>query len=111
MPRRVPASAAAASSVERRAPAEAEPADPGAAQRGEVAADAERGAEVAGQGADVGAGRHLDLDVDVEHGVAAGLGRGRTPSTSNRLTVTGRAGRLDVLAGADPRVGALARRP
>src|SRR5690606_25423003 len=42
-----------------------EVADPGTAQRGEVSPDAQRGAEVAGQGPDVGAGAHLDLDVHV----------------------------------------------
>ena len=44
-----------------------EAADPGAAQRGEVAAAAERRAEVTRQRPHVGAGRHGDLDVDVEH--------------------------------------------
>ena len=41
--------------------------DAGAAQRGQVATDAERGPEVAGQRPDVGAGRAVDDHVDVEH--------------------------------------------
>src|SRR5918993_5776656 len=40
--------------------------DPGTAKRGQVATDAQCGAEVAGQGTDVGARGALDLDVDVE---------------------------------------------
>ena len=49
-----------------RATAEVERADRGPAQRGEVAADAERGAEVAGDGADVGAAgaAHREVEVD-----------------------------------------------
>ena len=62
-----------------------EPADPGAAQRGEVAAAAERGAEVAGQRPHVGARRHGHLDVDVEHRDAVRLLR-RAPHRSRSAT-------------------------
>ena len=50
-------------------------ADPGPAQAGEVAAGAERGAEVAGQAADVGTARAADGHVDVE--LVTGRARGR----------------------------------
>ena len=56
---------------------EAVGADGGAAQRGQVAADAEGGAEVAGEGADVGAARAADQRVDVEEvAVGADVGDG-----------------------------------
>ena len=50
------------------------PADTGPAQAGEVAAGAERGAKVAGQGADVGAARaaHGHVDVELVTGRAGG---------------------------------------
>ena len=51
--------------VDRRACARPNGPDPGAAQRRQVPADAERGAEVAGQRPDVGAGRAVDDDVEV----------------------------------------------
>ena len=54
---------------------QAERPDPGAPQRGQVPADAQRGAEVAGQRPDVGPGRALDDDVQV--GAAAGEQRER----------------------------------
>ena len=67
---------------------EGERADGRAAQRREVAAHAELGAEVAGDGPDVGAARAADRDVDVEP-VAGCV---RTPWTSSSWMVTGRAG-------------------
>ena len=60
---------------------DAERADARAAQRGEVAAGAEVGAEVAGERADVRARRALDAHVDVDEAVAAVAARGaRTPT-------------------------------
>ena len=84
-----------------------ETADPGAPQRGEVAAAAEGGTEVARERPDVGARRHGDLDVDVEHRDAvdvagAGLADGE-PRHRDRAR-----GELDALAAAHPVVGALA---
>ena len=78
--------------------------DAGAAQRGEVTADAERGAEVAGERADVGARRALDAHVEVD-GIRR---RARGASTSNADTVTARGFELDLLAVAHELVGALA---
>ena len=69
-------------------PLERERPDAGAPQRGEVPADAERGAEIAGQRPDVGAGRALDGDVDVEQ---VRRGPGGVQRGSNARTVTGRA--------------------
>ena len=53
--------------VERARLVEPESADARAPQRGEVAADAERFSDVAGQRPDVGAARAVHLDVDVDH--------------------------------------------
>ena len=62
--------------------------------------------EVAGQGADIGAGGDLDLDVDIEHGYAVRLGlAGAQDLEAGDRDGTGRQGH--VLAGADPGVGAL----
>ncbi len=46
---------------------EPERADPGPPQSGQVPADAEAGAEVAGQRPDVGAGGAVHLDVEINH--------------------------------------------
>ena len=79
--------------LHRRRGGEVEPADPRAPQRGQVTADAERGAEVAGQGADVGAGA---TPRPRRRGRARPGRRPRPPATPARrtgCTVTGRAGR------------------
>ena len=68
-------------------------ADAGAAQRGQVAADAEPGAQVAGEGPDVRAGGADDRDDQVEHrrAVLGDRRRGRRARAKDE-TVTGRAG-------------------
>ena len=81
--------------------------DAGAAQRGQVPADAERGTQVAGQRAHVGAGRALDRDVDVEQLAASGGTRSAVePGDRDR---PGR--QLDVLARRAPARTRAGRRP
>ena len=70
-----------------RASAEGEGPDRRTPQRGEVATDAERGAEVAGDRADVGAARAVHRDLDVEHVV-----RDATSCIDQSWIVTRRAG-------------------
>ena len=60
-----------------------ERADARAPQRRQVAADAERRAEVAGEGTDVGAAGAVDDDIELD----ACVGLRRTSSTSNRETI------------------------
>ena len=81
-----------------------ERADRGAAQPGEVAADPERGAEVAGQRADVRP-RRADHPY-VEVGVVADRGRRRRARRSE-CTCTRRGSSVDLLAAPHPGVGAL----
>ena len=57
--------------VERARLIESEAADPGAPQRSQVAPDAQRRAEIAGQRADVGSRRAVHLDVDIDQRSAA----------------------------------------
>ena len=81
-------------------PRRGEAADRRAAQRGQVAADAERGAQVAGHRPDVGAGRARRRPRRGRRRRRAGA----IASTSSRDTVTGRGAQRDLLAGADPLV-------
>ena len=82
---------------------ERERTDPGAAQRGEVPANAEGGAEVAGKGAHVCAGRALDGHVDVEQVVGAAQRMRLEAGHGDRTR-----GQFDRVAGAHPLVGPLA---
>ena len=70
--------------VERACLVQSKPADPGAPQRGQVTADRQRGAEIAGQGADVGSGGTVDLDVDVDQVVVAAYGQHLEPVDAHR---------------------------
>ena len=81
-------------------------ADAGAPQRGQVAADAEGGTEVAGEGADIRPGGHVDLDVDIEEPYAVHLHRAPLADREPRHRHLARR-EGDILAAADPGVGAL----
>ena len=97
---------AAASSV--RAAARSNGPTARAPQRGQVAADAERGAEVAGEGADVGAARSTSTSTSTSS-TSWPSAVDRRDGQHVEPVHRDRAGRqVDVLAGADPRVGALA---
>src|SRR5690606_38530206 len=85
---------------------EGEPTHGGPAQRGEVAPNAEPGAEVSGERPHVRAGGAVDLDVDVGDLHA---GHGRPAERYQVQAEDGDAARrqLDLFSGADPPVGAL----
>ena len=61
--------------LERRRAVDAERADAGATQRGQMASDPECGAEVASERADVGAARAVDDDVEIEEPAGPASGR------------------------------------
>ena len=85
---------------------EPESADAGAPQRGEMPADAEGGADVAGQRPDVGTARTVHLDVDVDQ-----VGGPSDVAHLEPVDTHGTGGQLDGLALAGELVGALACRP
>ena len=91
--------------VQRAGRGQAERADPGPPQRRQVAADAERRAEVAGERPDVRARADVDLDVQVEAAVAGQVGR-RAGQQVEPVHGHRPRGQLDLLAGPDPRVRA-----
>ena len=93
--------------LQRRRVLEGERADAGAPQRCQVPADAERGAEIAGEGAHVGTRGHLDDDVEVDHGHAVVRARLTHVEHLEAADGDGTRGEGDVLSPTHAGVGAL----